>query len=123
MLVVVHTEELCFFRGTQLEAGDEIDDFSEDRRHDKGIGGPGDNGSNLPSNEHVVAVDKATNGSAVHSIESNDATAREKGVENEANHATDTVFGEDVEGVVDADEELDCKSLLEFLRFTRTLDN
>lgn len=109
MLVVVHAEKFGFLRCTQLETRNEIDDFSDDGGHDKGICGSGNDSSNLPSNKLVVVVEKATNGATVDSVETNDATAGEKSVEDEANHATDTVLSENVERVVDADEKLDCE--------------
>lgn len=114
MLVVVHTKEFGFLRGAQLEARNEIDDFSDDGGHNKGIGGSGNDSSDLPSDKLIVVVEKSTNGAAVHSVETNDATAGEKGVEDEANHATDAVFSENIERVVDADEELDCEDGLAF---------
>lgn len=117
MLIVVHTKELGFLRGAQLETRNKIDDFSDDGGHDKGIGGSGDDSSDLPSDKFIVVVEKAANGAAVDSVETNDATAGEKTVEDEANHATDTVLSEYVERVVDADEELDCENMLAFLIF------
>lgn len=115
MLVIVHTKQFGFLRGAQLETRNEIDDFSNDGGHDKGIGGTGNDNSDLPSNKLIVVVEKTTDGAAIDSVETNDATASEKGVEDEANHATDTVLSENVERVVDANEELDCEHVLAFL--------
>lgn len=107
VLVVVHSEELSVLRGAQLQAGDEVDNFGNNGRHDKSVGGRGDNDGDLPAQDGVVAVEEATDGARVDAVEANDVLAGEEGVEDEADHAADAVLSKDIERVVDADEELD----------------
>lgn len=108
VLVVVHAEKLSLLRSTQLQTGDNVDNLGDDGGHDKGVGGGGDNGSNLPADDLVVAVEEAAEGARVDAVEADNLLAGEEGVEEEADHAADAVLGEDIEGVVNADEELDC---------------
>lgn len=107
VLVVIHTEKLGLLGGTELEAGDEVDDLGDGSGHEEGVGGGGDNGSDLPAENDEVAIEEATLGTGVDTIETDDSVGGEESVEDETDNATDTVLSEDIEGVVDADEELD----------------
>lgn len=108
MLVVVHAEEFGLLGGTELEAGDEVDGLGDDGGDDECVGGATDNGGNLPADEDVVAVHEATLGTSVDAVETDDTARGEEGVEEEADNAADTVLSENIEGVVDTNEELDC---------------
>lgn len=107
VLVIVHTEELSLLGGTELQAGDQIDELGDDGGHDESVGGAGDDGSDLPSEENVVAVEETTGEAGVDAVEANNLAGGEEGVEDETDHAADTVLSEHIEGVVDAEEELD----------------
>lgn len=111
MLVVVHAQELSLLGGAQLEPGHHVDELGDDGGHDERVGGAGDDGSDLPAEEDVVAVEEAADGARVDAVEADDLAGREEGVEDEADDTADAVLGEDVEGVVDVDEELDCWEL------------
>lgn len=108
VLVIVHTQELGLLGSAELEARDEVDCLSNESRDDKGICAGGDNGSDLPAHDNVVSVKETANERAVHTVEANDLVGGEEAVEDEADNATDVMLSEDVEGIVDADEELDC---------------
>ena len=110
VLVVIHTKELSLLRSAELETGDEIDDLGDGSGHDKGVGGRGDDSSDLPADDDVVAVHEAANGTSVDTVEADDGAAGEEGVEDETDHAADTVLSEDIEGIVDSDKELDCNN-------------
>lgn len=107
MLVVVHAEELGLLGGAELEAGDEVDDLGDGGRHEEGVGGGGDNGGDLPAEDDEVAVEEATLGTGVDTIEADDGIGGEEGVEDEADDTANSVLSEDIERVVNADEELD----------------
>lgn len=108
VLVVIHTEELSLLGGAELEAGDEVDDLGDDGGHDEGVGGGGDDGGDLPADGLVVVVHETTSGTSVDTVEADDGAGSEEGVEEETDHAADTVLSEDIERVVNLDHELDC---------------
>lgn len=108
VLIVIHTKELSLFRGTELQSRNEVDDLSNDGRHDEGISGGSDNGSDLPANNDVVSIHEATCSTGVDAVEANDGATGEKSIEDEANDTTDTVLGKDIERVVNSNKELDC---------------
>lgn len=107
VLRVVHTQQLSLFAGTKLQPRYKIDEFGDDGGHDEGVGGGGNDSGNLPANDFVVAVDEAAAGADVDAVEADDFSGGKEGVEDEADDAADAVLGEDIEGVVDADEEFD----------------
>ncbi len=109
MLVIIHTEKLGLLGSAKLESGDEVDNLGNGGRNDKGVGRGGDNSSNLPSEDDVVAIDEAAGHARVNAIEANDRAGGEEGIEEKTNHASNTVLSKHIEGVVNADEELDYK--------------
>lgn len=109
MLIIVHTEKLGLLGGTKLQAGNQVNDLGNGGRHGKSIGGRGKDDSDLPADNCVVAVKETTFGTRVDTIKADDLLGGEESVEDEANHATDTVFGEDIERVVNMNEEFDCE--------------
>lgn len=109
VLVVVHAEELGLLRGAQFEAGDDVDDLGDDGGDDKGVGAGGDNGDNLPAEKNELSVEESAGGGGVDAVQGDDSAGGEEAIEDEADDAADAVLGEDVEGVVDADEEFDCE--------------
>lgn len=56
VLVVVHAEELGLLGGTELQAGDEIDDLGDGGGHDKSVRTRGHDGGDLPPEDDEVAV-------------------------------------------------------------------
>jgi hypothetical protein len=107
-LVVVHAEELCLFRGAQVQAGDLVDDEGEDGRDGERIGGHGDNVCDLLVDCLRAAGQGACGQAVVDAVEADDVVGAEKAVEEESPHAGDAVLSEDIEGIVDLDPELDC---------------
>lgn len=107
VLVVVHAEQLCLLGGAELQAGGQVDELGDGGGGGEGVGGGGDDGGELPAEDGVVAVEEAAAGAGVDAVEADDGARGEEAVEDEADDAADAVLGEDVEGVVDADEELD----------------
>ena len=107
VLVVIHAEQLGLLGSAQLEPGNEVDELGNGSGHGKGVGAGGDNGSNLPAHDDIVAVEETARGAGVDAVEADDAARSEEGVEEETDDAADSVLGKHIERVVDADEELD----------------
>ena len=107
VLVIIHTKKLSLFRGTELKARDEIDDLGDEGGDNEGVGASANDSSELPAHNNVVAVEEATDKAAVDTIEAGDLVGSEETVEDEADHTTDVMLSENVEGIVDADQELD----------------
>src|SRR5699024_7366365 len=103
----VHAKKFCLFGGAQLQAWDDVDDLGDDGGHDEGVRRGGDNGSDLPAEGDVASVKETARQASVDTIEPDDFAGSEEAVKDETDHAADTVFSEDVEAVVDANEELD----------------
>ena len=96
-LVVVHAEQFGFFRRAQVQARDEVDGVGDEGGDDEGVGGRGDDVGYLHVHLSVVAVQPAAGDVArVDAVEADDVVGAEEGVEEEADHAADSVFGEDV---------------------------
>lgn len=110
VLVVVHAEKLGLLRGAKLEAGDEVDDLGDRGGHDEGVGAGGDDGGDLPAENDEVAIEETALGTGVDTIETDDGIGGEESVEDETDDTADTVLSEDIEGIVNADEELDLGS-------------
>lgn len=106
-LVVVHTEELGFFRCAQLEAGDLVDDEGEDGADDEGVGGYGDDVGDLLVDRGGLAGDGTSGKAVVDSVESDDVVGTEDSVEEKTPHSSDAVLSEHIERIVDLDPELD----------------
>jgi hypothetical protein len=108
-LIVVHTEELSLFCCAELEAGDLVDDESEDGANGEGVGGDGDNVRNLLVDGLGGTGDGTACNTVVYTVESNDVVCTKNAVEEESNHTGDSVLSEHIEGIVNLDPELDCK--------------
>ena len=107
-LVVIETEELGFFRSAQVQAGNVVDRVGDDGGHDEGVTGRGDDIGDLDVHLTEVAVHPAAvDDAGVDAVEADDVVGAEERVEEETEHAGDGVFGEDVEGVVNSEEEFD----------------
>lgn len=112
-LVVIHSEELGFLRGAEVQAWDVVDGVGEDGADDKGVGRAGDDVGDLLVNGGEVAGDEAAEvrGDFGGALEADDVVGAEEGVEEETDHAGDAVLGEDIHRIVNPDPVLDlgCK--------------
>jgi hypothetical protein len=106
-LVVVHAEELSFLRCAKLKAGDLVNNEGEDGADGEGVGGDGDDVSDLLVNCGSLAGDGTSSKSVVDTIETDDVVGTEDSVEEKSPHSSDTVLGEHIEGIIDLDPELD----------------
>ena len=107
-LVVVHAEEFGFFGGAQVEAWDAVDGVCEEEGDRKGPAGGGEDVGGLDVELLVFVVDPAAcDVACAYAVEADDVGCTEEGVGEEAENAGDAVLGEDVHGVVDADEIFD----------------
>ena len=108
-LVVIHTEEFRLFRSTELQAWNLVDGEGEQSGHDECVRGAGNDVGNLHVHLLPVVIGPATGEeTGVDAVETDDAGGGEEAVEEETNHTSDAVLSEHVEGIVDADPELDC---------------
>jgi hypothetical protein len=109
-LVIIHTEELSFFGGAEVEARDLVDDESNEGTDDEGVGGAGDYVGDLDVHLLPVVHDPATF-DRVDTVETDNVGCGKDAVEDETNHSGDTVLSEHIEGIIDLDPELNCKLL------------
>ena len=106
-LVIIHTKQLSFFRGAQVQTGDFIDDEGEDGADDEGVCGAGDDVGNLLVDSGTLAGNGTSCKTVVDSVETDDVIGAENAVEEKTPHSSDTVLGEHIERIVDLDPELD----------------
>src|SRR4051812_49260206 len=107
VLVVVHAQQLGLLAGAQVQAGHHVDGLGDEGRHDKRVGGAGDQVGNLDVQLLPVLVEPATRDDAgADAVEADDVVGGEEGVEDQADHAADAVLSKHVERVVNADQEL-----------------
>ena len=107
-LVVIHTEKLGLLSGTELETGDLVDDERKDGAHDESVGGDGNDIDELDVELLPVVLDPATSEkTVVHTIKTNNVVRTEDTVCEKADHTSDTVLSEHVEGIVDLNPVLD----------------
>ena len=112
-LVVIHTKELSLLGSTKLEAGDLVDDKSEEGADDKRVAGTGENVDDLLVDGGPSTGDGTSRQCVVDTVETNNVPGTKDAVEEKTPHSSDTVLGEDIEGIVDLDPELDCKDVSE----------
>lgn len=109
-LIIVHSEEFGFFCCAELETWDGIDTVSDDCGHNKGVGCAGYNVGDLDVQLLPVAVDEATGDDAgIDSIQSDNVIGTKERIEDEADHAGETVFCHHVHTIINVNPELDCK--------------
>ena len=107
-LVIIHTEELGLLGGTELETGNLVDDERKDGAHDEGVGSDGNDIDELDVELLPVVLDPATSEkTVVHTIKTNNVVRTEDTVCEKADHTSDTVLSEHVEGIVDLNPVLD----------------
>jgi len=106
-LVIVHTEELSLLRGTEMQTGDGVDAVADDRSHRESVESAGENVCDLDVQLLVVLVQKASIDTVVNSVETDNVVGTKETIENETNHACNTVLCENVHGIIDVDHVLD----------------
>ena len=111
-LVVVHAEELGLLGCAQLEAGDGIDGVADQAGDNEGVGGGGEDVGDLDTELLPVLVDPAAGHAVVDSVKPDDVVGAEQPVEDETDHARDTVLSEHIHGIVDVDQVLDLGSVI-----------
>lgn len=107
VLVVIHAEKLSLGGSTEVKAGNEVDGLGDESRDDKGIAAAGKDVDNLLVELSPVAVEEATLNAHVDAIQADDVVGGEESVENKTDDATDGVFGEHIESIINAEVELD----------------
>ena len=110
-LIIVHTQKLSLLRSAQVQAGDLVNDEGEDCADNEGVRGDSNDVSDLLVNGIGRAGDGASGQAVVDTVETDNVVRAENTVDEESPHSSDTVLSEDIEGIVDADPELDCKQL------------
>lgn len=110
-LGVVDAENLGFFGSAQMHARDHVEDEQDERRADEGVGAPREGVGQLVAELDPVVVEPATFDD-LHVIQVGNVVGSEKGGADVADQAADAVHGEDVEGVVDAEYELQLSSVV-----------
>lgn len=113
-LVVVHTQELGLFRGAQVQARDLVDDEGKDRADDEGVRGAGDDVGDLLVDGLRIAGNGSSGQTVVDAVEADDVVRAEDAVEEQSPHSGDAVLSEDIEGIVDADPELDWRLISKY---------
>jgi hypothetical protein len=111
-LVVVHTEKLGLFGGAELETGDEVDAVGKDGSHNKGVSSNGDDVGNLDVQLLPLVVEPSSSHSGVDTVHADDEIGGEETVEDETDHASDSVLSEHIHGIVDADQILDLGAVI-----------
>ena len=92
-----------------MQARDEVDGEREQGGDGEGVTGGSDDVGELDVQLAPVAVREAARDEAgVDAVEADDVVGAEERVGQEADHAADSVLGEDVERVVDAEVVFDC---------------
>ena len=90
-----------------MQSGDLVDDKCEEGRHDEGVAGAGDDVDYLDVKLSVVVVDPAAiDDAGIDPIKANDIVGCKKTIEDETDHASDTVLREDVHAVINTNPEL-----------------
>jgi hypothetical protein len=110
-LVVVHTKKLSLLCRAELEAGDLVDDESEDSADSERVGGYGDDVRNLLVDGRWGSSNGTTFNAVVDTVKSDDVVGSEDAVEEESNHSSDAVLSEHIKGIVDLDPELNCRMI------------
>lgn len=111
-LVVIHTEELGFLRGTELETWDSVDGVADDAGDNKGVGGAGEDVGELDAELLPVSVEPSSCDLHVDTIHADNVISTEDSVKDEADHAGDAVLREHIHSIVNAEVVLDLGSVV-----------
>lgn len=108
VLVIVHTQQLSLLTRPELETRDEINALRNNSRHNKRVAGDSTNVGNLNVELLPVVVNPTTvDETSVDAVQTDDVVGTKERIENETDHSTDSVFGEHIERIVNANNELD----------------
>ena len=93
-----------------MQPRDVVDGVCDDGGHDEGVAGGGDDVGDLDVHLSPVVIDEAAvDDASVDTVETDNVISAEEGVEEETEHAGDAMLSKHVEGVVDSEEEFDCR--------------
>ena len=107
-LVIVHTEQLGFLGGTQVQTRDGVDGESDQGGHDERVRGSSDNVGDLDVELLVVVNDPSSDSRAsVDTVQANNRIVTEQSIEDQTDNTSDTVLSQHIHRVVNADPELD----------------
>lgn len=110
-LGIVNAQDLGLLAGAQRQAGDQVHQEQDDAGHDEAVRHAGHGVGQLVAQLDPVVVQPAA-GDRREAVEMGDVVGCEEGGQDVADEAADGVFGEDVEGVVDAQEELELRGVV-----------
>jgi len=110
-LIIIHTQELSLLRSTEMHTGDLVDNERENGADDEGVCGASDDVGDLLVDGRRGTGDGTSGKTVVDAVEADDVVRAEDTVEEETDHSSDTVLSEDIEGIINADPELDCELL------------
>lgn len=107
-LIVIHAQQLGLVRAAQFETWNEVDGVGDDGADHKRPCRHHGNVCDLLSELDPIAVNPTTSkGTRADTVEANDVGCGKDTVEEETDHAGDTVLGEDIHGIVNLDPVLD----------------
>ena len=110
-LVIVHTQKLSLLGSTEVHTGDLVDDERKDSTDGEGVCGAGGDVGDLLVDSRRSTGDGTSGEAVVDAVEADDVVRAEDTVKEETDHSSDTVLSEHIEGIVNADPELDCELL------------
>jgi len=110
-LGIIDTKDLGFLRGAQGQAGDQVHDEEDDAGAEEGVCCTGDGVGDLVAELNPVLVEPAAV-DVGEAVEMRYVVSGEEGCEDVADESTDGVLGKDIEGVVDAEDELELSGIL-----------
>ncbi len=91
-----------------MQTRDLVDNEGEDGGYDEGVCSDGDNVGDLLVDGFGGTSDGASSQAVVDTVKSDDVVCAEDSVQEETPHASDAVLSENIEGIINADPELDC---------------
>lgn len=106
---IIDTDNLCLFGCSESESRDKVHDPTENSGHDERVGESGDSIGDLVTKLNVVVV-KPSTWNLGDAVEPSNGCLREQCSHDAADDTANSVRCEHVEGLVDADEELDLGS-------------
>lgn len=107
-LVIVHTKQLSFLRGTQVQTRDGVDGESNQGGHDERVRGSSHDVGDLDVELLVVVNDPSSDSRAsVDTIQADNRIVAEQSVEDQTDNTSDAVLSQHIHRIVNADPELD----------------
>ena len=105
-MILVNADDFSLLRSAKRASRDVIDDHKEDEGHDGSVRADRDGVGELNAELTVVVVDPASRDDG-ESIEESDAAVGEETSAESADESSDTVGGEDIEGVIEVEDVLE----------------